>query len=1422
MCSKKNMLLHQWNSYDFSLIENRLIYNNKIQENIKDEIESINNDIEDLEIKLNKEDDSTERKDIENKIKELKAEKARLKAFKILSLKDTQKSPLLIAGITNTLSNLENRINKEEDSKKRKNLEKRKRECLKNLGEINKEIKNEEDLRYAFNEWNLYKNALTRLDSEEMDYQDLSSIMESKLGSFLEEEDVIKMTKAIEKMKVADNILSTINKIPLKKLEEIAEKEWDTKYVPQAKKAIKAAKKIGRKDLVKQIIQELENKSAKENWIHKRTIELERTKQPKLKEKVSEKTIEKAKSILIEAREIRINVIVEFITSKVNNAKKVVSEIDKDKSLNISSEEIDGINFEIDEFQKKLEVTRDFDELKTLLRRINLAEEQIKNLKKSIIKTNDTEKLKSDVRSKFEKLRGLTSVNSENEDRYNKAIIELEERERNRINKIPKNKRTKYDVLGKSQIYKNNRAKIDAFFGKDTRTQELIRIEGKRLKNIDDLSPEELTQIDRDFDALIYKRRPRAEGAINKVQQGEKLDIAEKAKSAINKLRYITDVNGIKTVLQDEALGFKDNVKFVSDSEFRNYKYKDGKEYDLTKHTGGHMVFFERGEDWEIVINEEALGNPNQTKKVQGQITHELLHLQFEKEEGLSNKWVSGFKNNKYWPEIRNTYLNSFPDKKPPQIPPNVNEWGKEDWKDEDIVNEIFAMQNDIGKKEIKNNKSPKTKLNNALFASKLLPNLLGTNKEQEPETKVHGAEEGFDDFMGSEDSESNRESGSPIEIESTSQSAQENELNIKRLGQEIDDYLESDYISYIPDGSTILNGMKKYNNETNDLNEDLDKTNDSFVGEMVQNRITQLSDDLKKIKEEIEKVAKSRPNDDMGYFRNLWNSTTMLSLDDFIQMGSDFKEWWERRHKRKTANNAAVIGSSLFDKMRIPIIGEFGSESNARQQKAEAEEVSEWQSRIENKDAVELIDRLNVMAKEADPNKDELKAVLRVLADKGRINWRNPALWTILSKLQSSASLSPNDKILLDNPTILRQRLHSALGDIYDLDEFPSLDSKNTSSYESRKKEYQDLYDSMQGQLDNRLDELLQQHRMGKEADPMEYEAIIEYAVLNGKSNAENVMFHLIIGMAYGLLSPDRGTHLDKHLNSFPAFEYLMNMGFVPTRQNFHNLCTNVFEKEYIAGKYNRDGKSEFKNFFWTVIQNNELVKQRVEKSTSERGWDHDWSRSIAPNGGSDTANRFLRGRSGQKETKSTAVQNAYTGCLQWFEENAKKGANYLEQNLATHISWSAMAGGIMESVAYKNETIYTRKEALSSNKVARESGESNHPNVSAEKNRQRIQEFLMIFDETFFSLIVDKQKADAEEGDKESINLTNEIKAHLNNTYGSNEKTQTITNSIAKLDDVFQNMDAIVNIIMEERKDRIPLAIQLLLDKDGKVKPL
>ncbi|MBU0577323.1 hypothetical protein KJ742_06130 [Patescibacteria group bacterium] len=1351
---------------------------------VESSIDKLKQDKKALEARLETEQDLNERSKIQDEIKRIDDEIEGLKA-----IEPTEAPSALMYGLQSNVQELDRQIGAEPRIDVKQELEAKKLACLESLEARQREIKDQITLEDALDQVNSDDVIIKSLDQRSFDQIHIDYLLSSDLAPFFDDQLRSQLKVAKDQITTQDFVKNTLRPQRERLIVE-SDTEWQTFKTDtdnqiqsleaerdRLSKGLKTdPKKSESKARIAQIEQmiphmkkQTENRS---DWVHKRVLQKERQlAQASLLDNIPPEMLARTKQLIEEARFMRAEKIREYLRKRFEQLQEGL----KQKRNIFGKSTVSGMEQDFREFKQLLidQPQNDPKTLKSLAANIRIAERQLSMSAEEITTINENRpQIEAQVMRAHADMEALLAQFKPGEIERLQDHLRRQEAARLQALRDGKTNHAKTDYDEEKRVSLVFQTKINALEQlklPDSELKQRFAEYGERLKRINEIEPEELEAIRQDLEAL----RPKLETLSNLDQSIEDAlnpenDAGRRAHQTISELENARDIEEIKEVLERNLSS--EHLDFVTPAEF---------EREYRKYTPeGFMVFYQKGDEWKIIVDQSALADPQNVIELKKQLTHELLHLEFEKDEKTRNRVRENMiESNPDWPKIRQAYINmaEAEGKSPPH---------GDVWEDDDILSELYAMQRDIGFTHVPGD-DPKSVLNN-LLAGQGLASMLGNvdeklddyGKGDEEATKILGASSGA--------------AGGDLKPEGgaeTSGSYDENKNKIDMFQRQIGELQASEFTSYVSGAGALLSAMNRFNKQTTSLNESFKSAEDNpILAGGIQSRIERIDKDLKTVRKALAEASSRIPNQTINPLRKLWNNTSFLSISDIVQTGVDLFEFIERRHNRRKSDHAARLGMALFQGTNM------GRESRARSEKAEKEEVQEWQNRYDNMDAWELIGEIKGMRNMIDPSQDQLKAILRILAQKGRIDWRDENLWTVINKLQNAVHLTPGDPILLKDPPLMRQKLHTALGQIYDYDEFMSLERQNQSSYDSEIQKYIPSYDRMQDQLTERLDQLLQIHRRGGKVDPMEYESIIEYSITKGKSYAEQVMFHLMVGIVEGILTPDRGLGLDKHLNLWPATQWIYSKQPPLSRQDYQDYCDKYFPNAFKDGSLAGGNGHEFKNFYWTHIQNDMMTIQRVRKSVSERLWDHDWYRSIACLGDGNTAKRFLSGKSGQQETKDTGVENAYAGAVMWLEENAVKPETIdYRKHFARQAAWLAMCEGILDRTAYfrGEHDIYTRSNENMEQAVAREQGVTNHTNWQLRDNRNKVRNFLDMIDPNFFRLF----RARTARTDQDKQTLGAQARQYLIQRFpDQREKWE----SFQHIDDIFENMDFIIKTMM------------------------
>ncbi len=397
---------------------------------------------------------------------------------------------------------------------------------------------------------------------------------------------------------------------------------------------------------------------------------------------------------------------------------------------------------------------------------------------------------------------------------------------------------------------------------------------------------------------------------------------------------------------------------------------------------------------------------------------------------------------------------------------------------------------------------------------------------------------------------------------------------------------------------------------------------------------------------------------------RELWNNTTFLALCDFKTLFATTKDFIERRHERNSKRRAGKAGKALLE--HIPYLRSLGNEFENVNQKAELDSVNDYKDKLTNMDSWQVMERVESCA-----NQDELKACLYLLSDRGAIDWNDRRLWRAFERYQGMIKFIDTDS---DNPEFLRNKFQRACGILYDDDFFRDIDRKNSSSFESTKREFEEETNQNSYIIDNIINQmLLDKRNQRKKVSPHRFEMYLDKAIAINKGNPEQCFWWILQGVNYGLMTMERVVQFDTKVQN----AYSMTNWFTNVRPNVAQIraIANMFEPDAGGGM-----PEEFMDWFQTEVLGNKAVQERTLKLTSDSNLDHDWAFILGSIGNSGTAQQLLATNAGMKpRVPQTGIPNIAAGQLLRFtaiarEYKADKIQNrtYLREQIAKQIEYS------------------------------------------------------------------------------------------------------------------------------------------------------
>jgi hypothetical protein len=468
-----------------------------------------------------------------------------------------------------------------------------------------------------------------------------------------------------------------------------------------------------------------------------------------------------------------------------------------------------------------------------------------------------------------------------------------------------------------------------------------------------------------------------------------------------------------------------------------------------------------------------------------------------------------------------------------------------------------------------------------------------------------------------------------------------------------------------------------------------------------------------------LDDVVKSE-TDSSGYFKEIWDNTTFLTLHDIFTTGKTvlvdhFKRQIERSSKRRTG----VAGSSIFT-------GRLAAEYDLQAESAESEEVSKVQESLKNKDPWQVYDRLDSTS-----NADVVKACLNQLAETGMLDWRNKVVWKAFNRLNCGVRFREEDTV---DYGLIRKKMLKACTIIWDCDYFSSTDRKNNSSYDSHKKEYENeanLTANIAGELKSML---YDKKTKGERArvDPMRYEMFIDFCIPAGKMTPEHVIYYIIQGVAKGIMTPERAISLDNsYLNNVPVINYFSS--YNPSLAEYKKWG-KMFDTEDCAM---HPGFTRWLNANFMTSQR--VVERTIKASAQPDKWDHDYANYIASIGDMTSAKSYLGlNHDGSPKYPSTSYWNAVDGQIQHLTDIANFSYELSDKD---KISWLSRQAGYLatfDGIAYnrldKENNRLFRLTASDKNTMSRSKGYSK---LKTREASQRIRDILTAIEPDYFKTL-------------------------------------------------------------------------------------
>ncbi|MFC1655890.1 hypothetical protein ACFL3C_03410 [Patescibacteria group bacterium] len=291
------------------------------------------------------------------------------------------------------------------------------------------------------------------------------------------------------------------------------------------------------------------------------------------------------------------------------------------------------------------------------------------------------------------------------------------------------------------------------------------------------------------------------------------------------------------------------------------------------------------------------------------------------------------------------------------------------------------------------------------------------------------------------------------------------------------------------------------------------------------------------------------------NFMRKFWNETQFLTVDDLGQLFKSGYDYYLRNWERRRKKRYSTIGQG------IPF---FGTEFERVNQQAENEEVGQFKDAMDQWGVWQIEETLYGTG-----NRDQAKACLTALSEKGMVRWDNPKLWLTINKFTDEYHQIPWPLHYTSDPTqpyakgvgtfagrdvakrtgmdLLPEAIDSLWGEGthvgWKRGNDDTIESNIQKSYNKAEELENDPKNT--GGIASELAFLLEKHMSGEYVDPSEFEGMLRFIIEVGKAAPNDKMYYLLMGATLEkngrtLMGWERiGRFISKYCNNFPAIDY-------------------------------------------------------------------------------------------------------------------------------------------------------------------------------------------------------------------------------------------------------------------------------------------
>ncbi|MFH1533666.1 MAG: hypothetical protein ABID64_01935 [Nitrospirota bacterium] len=458
---------------------------------------------------------------------------------------------------------------------------------------------------------------------------------------------------------------------------------------------------------------------------------------------------------------------------------------------------------------------------------------------------------------------------------------------------------------------------------------------------------------------------------------------------------------------------------------------------------------------------------------------------------------------------------------------------------------------------------------------------------------------------------------------------------------------------------------------------------------------------------EDIHKVG-GMERVEQSWLKSMWVNSRYLSVTDFWEMGKSMWEYYQRRWERRQKEKYSKVGEHLpFWAPEMQRIG----------QSAENEEMGQFKESFDQKGVYEIIGRL-----EKTSNRDEMKAALIVLNEKGQMRWDNIDFWKNINRFVDPSLAIPiptnGDPATEMSATDSRTGfdfMKDAIDSLWGEGQFNDWYRQQKSQYLSNAKSYYEKgkeLEGVEGGPGRRLAVLLDMHKRGEFVDPHEYEGLILFSLEYGKAFMQEKLYYMIEGVAaenmYGrtILSFDRMAHMNSEmLQKFPILEYLCSTVIREDGQG-HTFTVDDYKrwvKWFDEGnKMNSTPTASVDKFLWQYAIPNDGTQNRINKDLRNgENLDHDDMFGFLPPASTGVITDACKSTTGSKKFLTIeGYANVFPGFSQYFKSLSEYGyTDKLADAVKSYVRFEGIMKNKFEKARTSAQDTYQRMDEVTLN---------------------------------------------------------------------------------------------------------------------------